>query len=106
MNKNSYEVLTFADDLAKIVGGRNTLSNIFNILEKWTEINGIKVNKNKSGIMLIKGIEEDVEIEGYPVISEYKYLGIMIDNKLKITKHIGNIDKKLKEYFSRNFILN
>ena len=22
----------------------------------------------------------------------------MIDNKLKITKHIGNIDKKLKEY--------
>ena len=30
----------------------------------------------------------------------------MIDNKLKITKHIGNIDKKLKEYFSRNFVLN
>ena len=30
----------------------------------------------------------------------------MIDNKLKITKHIGNIDKKLNEYFSRNFILN
>ena len=30
----------------------------------------------------------------------------MIDNKLRITKHIGNIDKKLKEYFSRNFILN
>ena len=34
--------------------------------------------------MLIKGIEEDVEIEGYPVISEYKYLGIMRDNKFKI----------------------
>ena len=30
----------------------------------------------------------------------------MIDNKLRITKHIGNINKKLKEYFSRNFILN
>jgi hypothetical protein len=56
--------------------------------------------------MVIKGIEEEIEIEGYPVITEYKYLGIMIDNKLRITKHIGNIDKKLKEYFSRNFILN
>ena len=47
-----------------------------------------------------------MEIEGYPIITEYKYLGIIIDNKLKITNHIGNIDKKLKEYFSRNFILN
>ena len=72
-----------------------------NILEKQSEINDIKIYKNKSGIMLIKGIEEDVEIEGYPVMREYKYLGIMIDNKLGITKYIGNIDKKLKR---RNFI--
>ena len=106
LSKNSYEVLAYADDLAIIVEGRNSLSNIFNILEKWSELNGIKVNKNKSGIMLIKGKEEDVEIEGYPVITEYKYLGITIDNKLKIAKHIGNIDKKVNEYFSRNYILN
>ena len=71
-----------------------------------SNLNGIKVNKNKSGIVLIKRIEEETEIEGYPVITEYKYLGILIDNKLKITKHKGNIDKKLNEYFSRNFILN
>ena len=102
MNKNSYEIFTYADDLDR----RNSLSNIFNILEKWSKLNDIKVNKNKSGIMLINRKEEDVEIEWYPVITEYKYLGIMIDNKLKITKHIGNIDKKLKEYFIRNFILN
>ena len=50
--------------------------------------------------MLIKGIENDEEIEGYPIIKEYKYLGITIDNKLKITKHIGNINIKLNEYFS------
>ena len=56
--------------------------------------------------MVIKGKEEDVEIEGYPVITEYKYLGITIDNKLKIVKHIGNIDKKLNEYFTRNYVLN
>ena len=56
--------------------------------------------------MLIKGIENDEYIRDYPVIKEYKYLGILINNKLKIVKHIGNIDKKLNEYFSRNFILN
>ena len=70
LNKNVYEVLAYSDDLSIIVEKRNSLSNIFNILEKWSEINGIKENKNKSGIMLIKGIEEDVEIEGYPVITE------------------------------------
>ena len=31
--------------------------------------------------MIIKGIEEDMEIEGYPIITEYKYLGILINNK-------------------------
>ena len=56
--------------------------------------------------MLIKGIEVETKIEGYQILTEYKYLGIKIDNKLKITKHIGNIDKKLNEYFSRNYILN
>ena len=71
-----------------------------------SEKNGIKENKNKTGIMLIKGIEEDIGIEGYPVITEYIYLGIMIANKLRITKNIDNIDKKLKEYFRINFILN
>ena len=40
--------------------------------------------------MLIKRIEEEVEIELYLVITAYKYLDIMIDNKLRITKHIGN----------------
>ena len=48
--------------------------------------NGINVNKNKSRVMLIKYLEEDEFIQEYPVIKEYKYLGIIIDNKLKITQ--------------------
>jgi len=72
LNKNSYEELAYTDDLVIIVEGRNSLSNILNILEKLSELNDIKVNKNKCSIMLIKGIEEEIEIEGYPVITEYK----------------------------------
>ena len=101
LNDNSYEVLSNADDLAIIVEGKNSLNNIFQIIDNWSKENGINVNKSKSGIMLIKGWI----IQEYPVIKEYIYLGIIIDNKLKITKHIGNIDKKLNEYFSCNFIL-
>ena len=54
--------------------------------------------------MLIKGTKNDEYIMDYPVIREYKYLEILINNKLGINKHIGNIDKKLNEYFSRNYI--
>ena len=42
MNKNKYEVLAYIDDLTIIVEWRNSLSYVFNILEKWSEINDIK----------------------------------------------------------------
>ena len=32
-------------------------------------------------------------IEENPIINEYKYLGILINDKMNIQKHIGNIDK-------------
>ena len=59
LSKNAYEVLAYADDLAIIVEGRSSLNNIFDILDKWSIENGIKINKLKSGIMLIKGTEND-----------------------------------------------
>jgi len=106
IDKHAFDILAYADDLAIICEGKNQLINIFNIIEKWTKNNGIMVNKNKSGIMVIKGTETNSKIEGYPVIKEYKYLGITINNKLQINKHVGNINKKLNEYFTRNYILN
>ena len=34
--------------------------------------------------MILKGIDNRNEIEGYSIIKQYKYLGITIDNKMKI----------------------
>ena len=46
-------------------------------------------------------------IDGYPIIKEYKYLGIIINDKImNIQKHIGNIEKKLDEHFKQNYNLN
>ena len=57
--------------------------------------------------MILKNkIENNDNIDGYPIINKYKYLGIMIDDKMNIQSHIGNIDKKLKKYFEKNYILN
>jgi hypothetical protein len=82
--------------------------NVINIIDKWSKLNKIKVNKLKSGIMILKHNDNTNEnnIEEYPIIKEYKYLGILIDDKMNIQKHIGSIDKKLDEYFQRNYILN
>ena len=107
LDKNSFDVLAYADDLCILCEGRNQLNNVINIIDKWSELNDIKINKNKSGIMILKNdIKEGDNIKGYPIIKEYKYLGILINDKMNIQNHIGNIDKKLDEYFQRNYVLN
>ena len=107
LDKNSFEVLAYADDLCVLCDGRNQLNNVIKIIDKWSKLNGINVNKNKSGIMILKNdIKEKDNIDGYPIIREYKYLGILINFKMNIQNHIGMINKKLDEYFKKNFILN
>ena len=62
------------------------------LVEKWTEKNKMKINKNKSGIMFYKKknnrkrSQENNEIMGYPRVEEYKYLGIWIDSKMSFQK--------------------
>jgi len=57
--------------------------------------------------MILKNDANDGnEIEDFPIIKKYKYLGIIIDNKIRINSHIGMIYKKLNEYFKRNYVLN
>ena len=51
--------------------GINQLLNVFKKIERWRELNGIKVNKKKRGRMILKCNEDRIEIEGFPVIKEY-----------------------------------
>ena len=48
------DVLEYADDLCVLCEGRFQSMNIINIIDKWTELNKINVNKLKSGIMILK----------------------------------------------------
>ena len=107
LDKNACDVLAYADDLCVLCEGRSQLINAIHIIDKWSKLNGINVNKLKSGIMIVNNYKIDENnIEGYPIIKEYKYLGILINDKMNIQNHIGNIDKKLDEYFERNYVLN
>ena len=85
LDQNAFDVLAYADDLCVLCEGRSQLISVIHIIDKWTQLNKINVNKLKSGIMILNNykIEED-NIEGYPIINEYKYLGILINFKMNI----------------------
>lgn len=57
-------------------------------------------NRRKSGVMYLdwkrnsKGPEEK-ELFGYPVVRNYKYLGGWLDDKLKLSVHLGHVERKL-----------
>ena len=98
LDKNLFEILAYADDLCVLCEGKNQLMNIIKIKEKWIILNKINANKAKSGIMIISNNTKEVNdnnIDGYPIITKYKYLGILINDKMNIQSHIGNIYKKL-----------
>ena len=73
LDLNAFDALAYADDLCVLCDGKNQLINVLKIIDKWTELNDIKVNKSKTGIMILKNkIENNDSIDGYPIINKYK----------------------------------
>ena len=52
-------------------------------IEIWCNENEIQTNKNKSGVMIIRGNCNVAKIDGYPNVNQYEYLGMLIDKKYK-----------------------
>lgn len=97
-------MLCYADDVAILFRGREKLNNIIKNLENWATRNEMSINKNKSGIMYIrkkdndymKSREKDQKIQGYPIVDEYKFLGINIAPNFDLNNHFNNLKKKIK----------
>ena len=70
LDLNSFDVLPYADDLCVLCESRSQLINVINIIDKWSKLNKIKVNKLKGGIMILKHNHNTDEnnIEEYPII--------------------------------------
>ena len=90
LEENGFQVFAYADDLA-IVGRKETKAReAIDIVEKWTEKNKMTINKKKSGIIFYKKKKrkrlKDNDIAGYPIVEEYKYLGIWMDQKMTFEK--------------------
>ena len=95
--------LAFADDTGYICKYLKELNITIDCLERWSEENRIPINRKKSGILIINhnGIDGNVII-GFPVVTEYNYLGVLVGTKLKPCRHVAGVRKKLKIYLSKN----
>ena len=47
LDKNSFEILAYTDDLCVLCEGKNQLINIIKIIEKWTILNKINIINQK-----------------------------------------------------------
>lgn len=104
------EIRLFADDMLIYTTGYSTaeISNNLNEqlvrVENWLKINKLKVNVDKTKVMLMRGIRkkvnqnnlkiklENIELE---VVNEIKYLGVIIDKNLNFMEHVNYIGKKI-----------
>ncbi len=59
----------------------------------------MKINKKKSGIIFFKRYRQKKqvaqEINGFPTVRKYKYLGLWIDEKLNWDDHLEHIENKI-----------
>jgi hypothetical protein len=85
----------YADDLV-ILGDDDELLRAIGILERWATENNMIINKAKSGILPITGsrFSREREVSNYPVVQEYKYLGLMLNGRLDLQEHCKLINKK------------
>jgi hypothetical protein len=103
MNSICFCSLAFADDTVFICENKEQLLIVIEELENWCKTNKIEINKKKSGILIINDDGKDPNtINNYPVVLEYKYLGVLLDTKISPANHIFSIRNKINTYFERN----
>lgn len=115
------DILFYADDILILCQSPTQIKKCIEIIEKWSELNGMELNKKKSAILpLSSRMAKDIpfmklekcidsvtqkvthqewtpalnEINGIPVVNKYKYLGTYLDSKLTMRTQVESIKKK------------
>ena len=88
-----------ADDATLIAEDLHTLEQLLNCLSKAGGEYGLQINKEKTKIMKIKGLENDYRIKEYEMVGETTYLGVTIGGKGRNIFEIEN--KKILDKVNR-----
>ncbi|HRP36352.1 MAG TPA: reverse transcriptase domain-containing protein [Candidatus Dojkabacteria bacterium] len=121
------DVLLYADDLLVLCTSMNQLNKCIEIIERWAKVNGMELNKRKSGIIPFtsrkahnipfmelrkfesKGKKPEgkrwevarKELNGVPIVEKYKYLGSYLSAKLTMDEQIQFIKRKFGWLFTK-----
>ena len=108
---NLAKFILYADDANIIVTGYSEeevqakLKQITTLLVKWVDSNGLALNLKKTHYMVFSNrrtehLKIDVNIAGTEIarVTEARFLGVILDEKLTWSKHISTIKIKIARY--------
>ena len=122
LEMNREDILLYADDILLLCETTQQTQEGIQIVEKWSIDNGMSLNKKKSGIVVFASrqskkipfmefkkndkqrkewIPLKEEIYGVPIVSKYKYLGTLLDNKLTMKTQMNFIKNKADIMFPK-----
>ncbi len=92
----------YADDILIICDDIATVEKIINLTRSWCKAENMKLNEKKSGIIEFMGRRMrpkllDKSVSGFPICSEYKYLGLRLTNKLSMKNQLDYLKSKYQE---------
>ena len=103
IKKVAFEVLAYADDIAILCSCEKEINLVIDVVERWVEENKLFLNKKKSAIMYLFNSEiKWKKYLGFPIVKQYRYLGILINNWLNPIGGLKETSKKIEVYISRN----
>ena len=82
-------VFASADNIATLCLGYSDERAALDIVERWSVVNSMELNKKKCGVLDLckKSMPLDrKEIGGVSFVSEYKYLGVPLDQSLTLNR--------------------
>jgi len=103
-------IKSFADDALIYVSGNGSeelqckMSGAFLMMEQWLNVNKLKMNADKTKYMIVRGIRKEQRgdivlrcADGTVIdrVETMKYLGVIIDDKLRFHDHCDYIVKKV-----------
>ena len=96
------DLMGYADDLLIICTSPYQLRNCISTIKKWSIENNLLLNSKKSGIIEFLPRTKTYPliftpgslVDGIPIVTEYKYLGLVVDQKLTSTKQLAFIEEK------------
>ena len=112
---NENNITIYADDICiwesneNIEEAFNSIQQKVNKIINWMNLNGFKISKDKTKYMIFTNrrknkFENKIVIHGQYIeqVQKYKYLGMILDNKLKWNDHVNYVIERCKR---RMFIL-